>query len=156
MHIFVPRQTVMAALLLVLLAACSPQAETEMSEIKFLSSDFYRQAGLPFSEVVEVDGWLYLSGVIGNLPGTLDLAPGGIEGEARQIMATIKTTLERHGSSLNRVVKCTVMIGDMADWPAFNEVYKEYFDENYPARSAFGANGLALGAAVEVECVARR
>ena len=97
---------------------------------------------------------LFLSGKIGNLPGTRTLAEGGIEGESRQTMENIKATLERWDSSLERVVKCTVMIDDIAQWGAFNEVYVEYFPDNKPARSAFGADGLALGAAVEVECIA--
>lgn len=107
---------------------------------------------LPFSEAVRIDGLLILSGQIPNLPGTLDIAPGGIEGQSHQVMKNIKAILERHGSSMEKVVKCTVMIDDMADWPAFNEVYVQYFPGPKPARSAFGADGLAMGALVEVEC----
>ena len=107
---------------------------------------------LPFSEAVRVGDMLYLSGQIGNRPGTLELVPGGIRAEARQTMENIRAVLERHGSSLERVVKCTVMIDDIAEWGAFNEVYVEFFPGPRPARSAFGADGLALGAAVEVEC----
>jgi len=101
-----------------------------------------------------VGNMLFLSGKIGILPGTRTLAEGGIEGESRQTMENIKATLERWDSSLERVVKCTVMIDDIAEWGAFNEVYVEYFPNDKPARSAFGADGLALGAAVEVECIA--
>jgi enamine deaminase RidA (YjgF/YER057c/UK114 family) len=68
-------------------------------------------------------------------------------------MANIKTTLEAHGYTMGNLVKCTVMLADMADWQTFNEVYKTFFSGDYPARSAFGTNGLALGARVEVECV---
>jgi 2-iminobutanoate/2-iminopropanoate deaminase len=109
---------------------------------------------LPFSEAVRVGNTLYLSGQIGTAPGTLKLVPGGTLAEARQVMENIKTVLQRHGSSLDRVVKCTVFLTDMKDWPAFNGVYREYFKKNLPARSALGANGLALGARVEVECIA--
>lgn len=108
----------------------------------------------PFSDAVRVGDLLFLSGKIGILPGTRTLAEGGIQGEARQTMDNIKATLERWGSSLDKVVKCTVMIDDIDEWGAFNEVYVEYFPEHKPARSAFGADGLALGAAVEVECIA--
>ncbi|MGB0650329.1 MAG: RidA family protein [Rhodothermales bacterium] len=108
----------------------------------------------PFSDAVRVGNMLFLSGKIGILPGTRTLAEGGIEGESRQTMENIKATLERWDSSLERVVKCTVMIDDIAEWGAFNEVYVEYFPNDKPARSAFGADGLALGAAVEVECIA--
>ena len=74
--------------------------------------------------------------------------------EAKQTMDNIRTSLEAHGLSLEDVVKCTVMLADMREWAAFNEIYKSYFTPPYPARSALGANGLALGARVEVECVA--
>jgi len=142
--------------LLLSLAACNDETAIDTEgEIKFLSNDAYREAGFPFSEAVEVDGWLILSGVIGTKPGTTELVGGGIEAESHAVMTNIKTTLERHGASMERVVKCTVMIDDMAEWPAFNIVYKSYFTDNYPARSAFGADGLALGAKVEVECWAR-
>jgi reactive intermediate/imine deaminase len=109
---------------------------------------------LPFSEAVRADHTLYLSGQLGTAPGTMNLVPGGIAPEARQMMETIKATLERHGSSLDRVVKCTVFLADMKEWPAFNEVYLQYFTRNLPARSALGASGLALGARVEMECIA--
>jgi len=107
---------------------------------------------LPFSEAVRTDGLLILSGQIPNLPGSMDIAPGGIEAQSHQVMKNIRAILERHGSSLEKVVKCTVMIDNMSDWPAFNEVYVQYFPGPKPARSAFGADGLAMGALVEVEC----
>jgi 2-iminobutanoate/2-iminopropanoate deaminase len=109
---------------------------------------------LPFSEAVRVDNVLYLSGQIGLAPGTLELVPGGIEAEAAQTLDNIRSVLERHGSSLDEVFKCTVFLADIAEWPAFNEVYREYFSSPYPARSALAASGLALGASVEVECLA--
>jgi reactive intermediate/imine deaminase len=109
---------------------------------------------LPFSEAVRVGDMLYLSGAVGNLPGTSQLAAGGIQGETRQAMENIKASLEKHGSSLDEVVKCTVFLADVAEWGAMNEVYVTYFPTNKPARSALGANGLALGARVEIECLA--
>ena len=81
---------------------------------------------------------------------------GGIEAETHQIFANIKRILEENGSSLDKVFKCTVMMSDIAEWPKFNEIYVTYFTGNKPARSAFGANGLALGGAVEMECWAAR
>lgn len=122
--------------------------------VEYLSSGKVLPKSLPFSEAVRVGDTLYLSGQIGNRPGTLELVPGGLEAEARQVMRNIATTLEAHGYRLDELVKCTVMLADMADWPAFNEVYRGFFTGHYPARSAFGANGLALGARVEVECLA--
>jgi 2-iminobutanoate/2-iminopropanoate deaminase len=102
---------------------------------------------------VRVDDLLFVSGQIGNLPGTLDLAPGGIQAETTQALENIAAILERNGSSLARVAKCTVFLLDMAEWPALNEIWAEYFP-NKPARSALGASGLAKGARVEIECIA--
>ncbi len=71
-------------------------------------------------------------------------------------MENIKTSLEAHGYTLGDVVKCTAMLADMSEWAAFNEIYKTFFAGRFPARSALGANGLALGARVEVECIAAK
>lgn len=106
---------------------------------------------LPFSNAVRVGDMLYLSGALGVKPdGTL---PAGIEAQTRQTMDTIGETLKGQGLGFGDIVKCTVMLDNMADWPAFNQVYVTYFPNGkYPARSAFGADGLALGALVELEC----
>ena len=80
--------------------------------------------------------------------------PGGMEAEARQTLDNIRTTLDAHGYAMKDLIKCTVMLADMDDWGAFNQIYQSYFQPPYPARSAFGANGLALGARVELECIA--
>ena len=109
---------------------------------------------LPFSDAVRVGHMLYLSGKIGNIPGTPQLAEGGIQGETRQALENIKASLEKYGSSLGEVVKCTVFLADIAEWAAMNEVYKDYFHTNPPARSALGSSGLALNARVEIECMA--
>ena len=109
--------------------------------------------GLPFSSAVQAGNTLYLSGNLGNIPGTLDLAEGGITGETRQTMDNISKVLQEFGSSMDDVVKCTVFLADMSEWGAMNEVYKTYF-KNPPARSALGASGLAMNARVEIECIA--
>lgn len=127
---------------------------TPTPSVVFLNPGTVLPDGLPFSEAVRVDNTLYLSGMVGITPGTMQLAPGGIEGESHQTMENIRLTLEAHGASLEDVVKCTVMLADISEWGTFNEVYKTYFTDRYPARSALGANGLALGARVEVECIA--
>ena len=121
-------------------------------EVEHYSSNPEMQ--LPFSDAVKAGNMLYLSGKIGNVPGTAQLAAGGITGETRQTMENIKASLEKYGSSLEEVVKCTVFLGDIAEWGAMNEVYKTYFPTNPPARSALGSSGLALGARVEIECLA--
>ena len=110
---------------------------------------------LPFSEAVRVDDILYLSGQIGVDAGGA-VVPGGIEAETRRTLENIRTTLERHGSSMDNVFKCTVMLADIrTDYAPMNGVYRTFFrPERMPARSTFGANGLALGARVEIECLA--
>jgi 2-iminobutanoate/2-iminopropanoate deaminase len=108
---------------------------------------------LPFSEAVRVGRLLYLSGALG-IDRSGRLVPGGIEAETRQALANIRDVLERHGSSLDRVIKCTAMLADMAEWAAMNRVYVDAFPKNLPARSAFGTSGLALGGRIELECVA--
>ena len=109
---------------------------------------------LPFSEAVQLGDTLYISGQVGNLPGTLTLAPGGIGPESRQALENLRAVLERHDSSLAQVVKCTIFLADIADWPAFNDVYREFFSDPRPARSALAASGLAINARVELECIA--
>lgn len=111
----------------------------------------------PFSSAVRSGNLLFVSGQIGSRVenGAPVLVPGGIEPEARQALDNVKAVVEKGGSSMTRVVKCTVMLADMKDWPKFNEIYATYFPGPKPARAAFGANGLALGAHVEVECIAQ-
>ena len=110
--------------------------------------------GLPFSSATRVGDVLYLSGQIGVRPGTLELVPGGIGPETRRTMETIRSILEYAGSSMDRVFKCTVFLADMADYAAMNAVYAEFFPGDKPARSALAARALALGALVEIECMA--
>lgn len=123
-------------------------------DVEFLNAPGAEELGLPFSEAVRVDKLLFLSGQIGVRPGTTELVEGGIQAETRQTMENIRATLERHGSAMGRVVKCTVFLADMSEWDAMNEVYVAFFSDHRPARSALGANGLALGARVEIECIA--
>ena len=122
--------------------------------MEFLDSGKVLPAGLPFAEAVRVGDVVYLSGQVGTVPGTLKLVPGGIREESRQAMENIRATLQAHGLAMSDLVKCTVMLADIGEWSTFNDVYKAYFVDRHPARSAFGANGLALGARVEVECIA--
>ena len=130
-----------------------PLPAEQPDPVEFLNSGKVLPRNLPFSEIVRHGNVLFLSGQIGIQPGTMKLVPGGVQQEARQTMENIKTSLEAHGYSMGNLVKCTVMLADIADWQAFNEVYKGFFSGDYPARAAFGANGLALGAKVEVDCI---
>jgi 2-iminobutanoate/2-iminopropanoate deaminase len=110
--------------------------------------------GLPFSSAVQVGDLLFLSGQIGNVPGTRQLADGGITGQTRQALENIKAVLAFAGSSLDRAVKCTVFLADIQDFAAMNAVYATYFPNDPPARSTVAAKGLAGGARVEIECIA--
>ncbi|MFQ5982806.1 MAG: RidA family protein [Woeseiaceae bacterium] len=140
----------------VTVAACQPAAhdhQPKPADVAYLSMPGMEDLNLPFSAAVRVNNTLYVSGNVGNIPGTLDLAPGGIAGETRQTLDNIKAVLEQVGSSMDMVVKCTVFLADIGEWGAMNEVYRTYFT-NPPARSALGASGLALDARVEIECIA--
>ena len=110
--------------------------------------------GLPFSPAIKAGGMIYLSGQVGNLPGTLEMAEG-IAGQTRQTMENIETVLKAAGASLYDVIKCTVFMDNIDDWGAMNEAYVTFWDGPPPARSALGADGLALGALLEIECIAR-
>lgn len=141
---------VVALVALVALAACAG-AE---SRKEHLASALTAGLDLPFSEVVRVDDMLYLSGMVGIQPGTMTLVEGGLEPEARQTMENIRAMLGAAGASLDDVVRCLVMLDDISQWSRFNAIWVEYFGDARPARSAIGADGLALGAAVEIECIA--
>jgi len=108
---------------------------------------------LPFSDAVRVGDVLYLSGQLGIGPdGKL---PDGIEAQTKQALENVGAILKRAGLGYSDVFHCTAMLSDMANWPAMNKVYVTYFPEGKrPARSAFGASGLALDALIELECQA--
>jgi 2-iminobutanoate/2-iminopropanoate deaminase len=141
-------QTVVGAL--AMLAAVSSGAADKP---QFLNSPAAEKAGRPFSDAVRAGDFLFLSGAIGGDPATGKL-PGAIEPEARLALKHVQKVLEDNGATLGDVVKCTVFLADIADWPAFNKVYAEFFKKPFPARSALGASGLAMNARVELECIA--
>ncbi len=122
--------------------------------VEFLTAGKKSDSGPPFSEAVRAGDTLYLSGKLGTDPNTRKLAEGGIKAEAQQTMENISATLQKHGYSMDNIVKCTIMLADIGDYNVFNAVYKTFFKNHYPARSAFAASGLALNARVEVECLA--
>jgi reactive intermediate/imine deaminase len=135
-----------------LVASAAVVAADEGPKVEYYSES--SDAALPFSDAVRVGDLLFVSGKIGVQPGTLKLVPGGIQPETHQTMEHVRASVERHGSSMDRVVKCTVFLADMAEWGKMNEIYVQFFPKNKPARSALGASGLALGARVEIECIA--
>lgn len=133
-----------------LLAGCD---RAPAPSLKLTFTPVEGSSSLPFSSAVRVGDMLYLSGQIGT-DSTGRLVAGGIGPETRQTMENIRAVVERGGSSMDRVVKCLVMLADMAEWGAMNQEYVTHFPGNLPARSAMGASGLALGGRVEVECLA--
>jgi reactive intermediate/imine deaminase len=123
--------------------------------MQLFNSPEARAVKLPFSQAVRVGDVLYLSGALGNVPGKMELVPGGLAAETRQTMENIGAVLKQAGLTYGDIFKCTVMLADISKWAEFNAVYLTYFDpDRLPARSAFGANGLALGAQLELECMA--
>ena len=121
---------------------------------QFINSPAAEKRGRPFSEAVRAGDFMFLAGQVGVDPATDKVVPGGIVPEARQALTHIREVLEHNGASLADVVKCTVFLADIGEWSTFNTVYVEFFKKPFPARSALGASGLALGARVEVECIA--
>lgn len=127
-------------------------AAEQAKEIEFIKAT--SGPDRPFSPAVRANGFLILSGQIGT-DSAGNVVSGGIVPETKQTMENIKRVLEQNGSSMNQVVKCTVFMADMKEWPKMNEVYVTFFDAaRRPARSAMGASGLALNARVEIECLA--
>jgi reactive intermediate/imine deaminase len=129
---------------------------TQKPDVEVLRSRAVLPANLPFPDGVRIDNLVILSGQIGVVPGTLTLVDGGIEAQTRQTFVNLRLTLEAHGMKLDDIVRVQIMLADMSEWQRFNAVYLEFFPDAAPARSAFGANGLALGARVEVEVFAVR
>jgi 2-iminobutanoate/2-iminopropanoate deaminase len=113
-----------------------------------------RVQGLPFSPAVRVGHMVYLSGQLGTLPGTRQLVDTGIAAQTRQALQNINAVLTAAGSSLSRVVKCTVFLADIRDYASMNEVYATFFAKDPPARSTVAGSGLALGARIEIDCLA--
>ena len=134
------------------LSSCIAQENNSKKDAIFIESEEFSALNLPFSQAVIYGDVIYVSGQIGNID--LKLVEGGIIPESRQAMMNIKSILEQNGSSMDNVIKCTCMLADMSEWPDLNSEYLKFFPNNKPARSAFGTNGLALNARVEIECIA--
>ncbi|NER15252.1 RidA family protein [Leptobacterium flavescens] len=138
----------LAALLLI---SCNPAPK----EIVFHPSHLEQKQNAPFSDAVDANGFLFLAGQIGFDYNKNSLAEGGIKAETRQSIENIKAVLEHHGLTLDHIVKCTVILSDINDFSAFNEVYTQYFTKK-PARTTFAASGLARNAKIEIEVLAVR
>jgi reactive intermediate/imine deaminase len=132
--------------------ALTPLAAQDKPAVQWIAPSGPAAASLPFSPAVRVGNLLYLSGQLGT--DSTGLVAGGIEAETRQALTNIKRLLEANGSSMDHVVKCLVMLADIGEWARMNSVYVTFFPVHKPARSAFGATGLALGGRLEIECIA--
>ena len=132
---------------LAILMIAAPLAAKPRPPVEHIGAPTLNGARPPFSEAVRVGDLLFLSGQHGRRSnGTL---PSKFDAQARHVMDNIGAVLTTAGVGWGDVVKCTVMLDDMAKWPAFNQIYGTYFkDGKFPARSAFGADALALGAAL--------
>jgi reactive intermediate/imine deaminase len=126
------------------------------NQLLVLGAEKTKQHNLPFSEAVAVGNLLFLSGQIGTIPGQMKLVAGDIQAQTQQTMKNIFSVLEKYGSNANKIVKCTIFLDDIREWSQMNVAYLDALGEHRPARSALGADGLALGAKVEIDCIATR
>jgi len=121
---------------------------------KIIHTDKAPEAIGPYSQAVRTESMVYTAGQIGLDPATMELVSGGVEAETRQVLNNLKKVLEAANSGLNYVVKTTVFLRDMADFPKMNAIYAEFFPENSPARSTVAVAALPKGVAVEIEAIA--
>lgn len=128
---------------------------TKQPEPIFIKSQYASRHSAPFSDATEYNGLLFLTGQIGKDHKAGKMAEGGISAETKQVLTNIKDVLEANGSDMNHVLKCTVILSDINDFSAMNEVYRTFFAENKPARTTFAAN-LVAGAKIEIEVVAAK
>ena len=122
-------------------------------ETVFHPSHLEQKKNAPFSDAVEANGFLFLAGQIGYDYSKGKMAEGGIKGETSQAIANIKAVLEYHKLSTDDVVKCTVILSDINDFAAFNEVYTKHFTRK-PARTTYAAKGLARNSLIEIDVIA--
>jgi 2-iminobutanoate/2-iminopropanoate deaminase len=121
---------------------------------KIIKTDQAPAAIGPYSQAVEVNGTLYISGQVPLNPETMKLVEGDIAGQTTQVLENIGAILKEAGYEYSDVVKSTCLLSDMANFKAMNEIYSRYFPENPPARAAFAVKELPLGALIEIETVA--
>lgn len=119
----------------------------------FIKSQYEARLSAPFSDATEYNGLLFLTGQIGKDHVAGKMVEGGIQAETKQVLTNIKDVLEANESDMNHVLKCTVILSDINDFAAMNEVYRTFFTDNKPARTTFAAN-LVAGAKIEIEVVA--
>lgn len=125
----------------------------EKPNLIFHKSKLERKKNAPFSDAVEVGNTLYLAGQVGINPQTKQLAGNTIITQTEQALQNIKEVLEHHGSDLEHVVKCTIILSDLNDFKDFNTIFRKYFPKNKPARTTFAAD-LLVGAKIEIDVIA--
>ncbi len=124
--------------------------------MKVLSTTSAPAAIGPYSQAIEVNGFVFVSGQLPIDPATGEFAEGGVKEQTRQSLTNATHILNETGIGLSNVVKTTVFLADMADFVAMNEVYSSFFSEPFPARSAVAVKALPKGALVEIECIAAK
>jgi len=122
---------------------------------RIVTTDKIAPAGGPFSPAVEIDGWLYLSGQVGQDPATGRLVEGDITRQAEQLLKNVEAVLSAGGRTFSNVIQVRVFLADMGDFQAMNAVYTRYFQKPYPARTTVAVKALPLGAAMEMDLIAR-
>lgn len=127
--------------------------DMQLTDRTFYSSELTSRRNYPFSDLVVIGKTVYLSGIVGT-DERGSLVDGGIRAQTHAIFRQLKDHLTTQNLGLKDVVKCLVMLDDIDQWSQFNKVYSDYFKPPYPARSALGADSLALGASAEMECIA--
>ncbi len=143
------------SLSLFLLAIFLQSCEHQKSEIIFHKSHEPSRANVPFSDAVETNDLLFLTGQIGKDHKAGKLVEGGIEAETKQVILNIQDVLKHHNLTLDHVVKCTIILKDIEDFATFNGVYTQFFTKK-PARTTFAAGGLAGGASIEIDVIAAK
>lgn len=143
------RKSVLFAATLLLAAGAASSGHADGSRQAYKSPDL---DNLPYSAAVRAGNMIYVSGVTGHVRGEAGPVPGGAGAEADQALAYIQETLEEAGSSMDRVVKCMVLINDLRDFPPMNAAYRKYFPKDPPARSTIVVPALPAGNHIEIEC----
>ena len=126
-----------------------------MSDRKRVQTDGAPAAIGPYSQAIISGGFIFTAGQIGLNPETGEIVDGGVEAQAVRVLQNLTAVLEAAGSSTKDVVKTTMYLADMADFVAVNEIYAQYFEEPFPARSAVQAAALPKGTLVEIDAIAR-
>lgn len=137
-----------------LMIAMSVAMNSYADDLVFHRSEATKKLNLAISDTTQVGGLLFLSGQLGNIPGTPTLVKGGIGPETKQSLNNIKSILERLDVGVSKIAKCTVYLVDAEDRPIFSDVYSAFFENHYPSRTTVIVKELALNARIEIECIA--